>query len=214
MNRDAFVHPLRHLARSAQVVQERLSRRLRLPDRDPRFELGDDGKELDAHLPRRCRLDRRHGHRHPELCIRIRELKLGRHDADDRIVRAVELDVSADERRLGAKNALPQVVAQQDDAIPAGYLLVLGEIAAVKRFDAEHRKKGRGDVLTFDAPRLGAPGQVEADIAKGSHPFKNVVFVTPRAIVIQRERRHLLGIRAHARPGLPNPHEGLRVFIR
>ena len=121
------------------------------------------------------------------------------------------MDVSADERRLGAEHALPQVVAQHDDALPAGYILVLGEIAAENRFDAEHRKKCRGDVLAFDALRLGAPGQVEADVTKRRHPVKDIVRVAPCAIVIQRERRHLLGVSAHARPGLPDPHEGLRV---
>ena len=68
--------------------------------------------------------------------------------------------------------------------------------------------------MALDTPRLGATGQVEADLAICGHAVEHPVVFTPVAEVTHFERSHLRGIRAHPRTGLPHPDQRLRILVR
>src|SRR5215207_6124887 len=105
------------------------------------------------------RLLLREGYRHPQLRLSVRELEVGRHHADDRVRLAVERERPPDDPGVRAEAPLPERVAQQDNLVRAGPVLLGGERAAVSRRDAEQLEEVRVDALPVDALGLARAGQ-------------------------------------------------------
>ena len=106
-----------------------------------------------------------------------REAEAGRHDADDGDAAPADLDLAPEDRRVAAEAALPEVVAEDDDARPVRAVLLLAEAAAERRGDAEDREDVAPDVSRADALRLSrAAGEhrravgEEADVGEGADP--------------------------------------------
>jgi hypothetical protein len=102
------------------------------PDRD---EVGDVGVGLldgytrfevaDAVVAERCKflMDGIKRERQEEVALVIRNAKVPRHDADDRMRLGINLEDTADDRRIASKAALPITVAQHDSPGPARVLV-------------------------------------------------------------------------------------------
>ena len=80
----------------------------------------------------------------------IEGLDLRRHHPDDGIGRAVQTQLPADGRRVGAEDPSPQRLAQQDLPLVPDLALGLGERAAQRGRDGQHAEEGRGDVRHAD----------------------------------------------------------------
>ena len=85
------------------------------------------------------------------------------HHADHLVAAAVQLNRSTDDRGIGAEAALPQRVAQDDDARrPLRFaLLGLGEAAAQKRRHAERVAQARGNACRSQPLGLTRAGEVQ-----------------------------------------------------
>src|SRR5688500_20164318 len=67
-------------------------------------------------------------------------LELERQDANDRVHRPVEADLSTNDGTVGGKAAAPQGITQEDDALVARLILLGREGAADRRRHAQDRE--------------------------------------------------------------------------
>src|SRR5262249_42538448 len=74
--------------------------------------------------------------------------EIGRRYADDRKRMAIHRDALTNNGRIARKTPLPVVVTDDDDRTGAGDIVVLlGDVAAEQRVNAEDRKKAAGNLL-------------------------------------------------------------------
>src|SRR6185369_15629706 len=69
---------------------------------------------------------RSHRQRHPELGCLLRKTKTRRHYTDDCATYSIEADLLTNDRRVAAKVSPPKPVAQNDNHVFAGLLLIFG----------------------------------------------------------------------------------------
>ena len=155
--------------------------------------------------------------RHPELgWLRIlvvgRKQEPSRHDADDLVGPAVDLNGPSDDRRIGAISAAPQRVAEHDDVRPFGEVLGGRENPSDGRTHSEDRKRVRRDAGGCDTLRVTAAGQVDLPLAPGRHfpqssgaapvvhdlPRRNPGFVECRPLAPDHHRASWIGPRQRA----------------
>src|SRR2546426_4179790 len=116
------------LERAADVLHI-LARRV---DPDAGLHAGHDRQRARAALLQRVRFERQ---RDPESRFRKREP--GRDDADDGVTPIVETKRRPDRSDVCAKTALPELLAQERDAVVADSVLIRQEYSAVERRDAQ-----------------------------------------------------------------------------
>ena len=71
--------------------------------------------------------------------------ELRRHDADDGVGKAVDGNRPADDRAVAVVSQLPHLVAEHDDALGAGTVVVGGEVAPERRRRSEEAEERRRD---------------------------------------------------------------------
>ena len=107
----------------------------RVLQRDAGLEPRDDLRVVPGEVRPHPRRERR---RHPDVDVaRGHEVEVPRHDADHFVGLVVQRDLASDDVGRAAEAALPQPVADHDDA-HALVVLVLGEDAPEQRLHAEH----------------------------------------------------------------------------
>ena len=84
------------------------------------------------------------GHGHPEFCPRVGEQEPGGHHADHRVPVAVERERFPHQAGVGPEAALPQTIAHDHGALPAGVVFFRQEITTEGRLDAQERKEVGG----------------------------------------------------------------------
>ena len=92
--------------------------------------------------------------RHPEA-LRLREHELRRHDADDRVGKAVDGNRPAHDGAVAVVSQLPHLVAEHDDALGAGTVIVGGEVASERRRRSKEAEERRRDDGAVEALGLG-----------------------------------------------------------
>src|SRR5277367_3033105 len=110
---------------------------------------------------------------HPDVG-RGSQLEFGREDSDERVTSTVEHQRVADDARVGAKVALPQAVADQNDRGVAALVFFGSEGAAWYRTDSKQRKKARGCDARLEPFWLAFFGQIKSprDVDVRGHPGK------------------------------------------
>src|ERR1700730_3868151 len=88
---------------------ERIQLRLRPRERNSLLQARENQEKMTAAI---AQFRRAQTHRNPELVVRIREIKLGRHHADNREGFAVQQNFLGEDLFSGSEPALPQPVAQ------------------------------------------------------------------------------------------------------
>src|SRR6185369_5459210 len=101
----------------------------------------------------------------PQL-FRSRKLESGRHDANDCITLAVELNRLIDQRWIAAKLALPQTVAQQYDMIGPGHFVFRKKAPPQRGWHVERRDQIGCDPCGGDSLRLATACEVECRILR------------------------------------------------
>ena len=122
-----------------ELPRDRVELVLRLRERHPRREARDHHHRMVLPIAQRGVF----GERHPQIEIRLVELEVLRQDADHGERPAVDQELPADRRRIGAEPPRPDPMREHDDAIAAWLRFLAAERAAERRVDAEHRKEQR-----------------------------------------------------------------------
>jgi hypothetical protein len=132
-----------------------------------------------------------------------------RHDADDFVAGAVDLDGAANDRWVGAEAAFPEAEGQHDDARTgaAGVFAVL-EAAADERARAEDVEHVGGRLTGTDALGLARAGEVRLARAPG----RDTAQAARRAVVPHLGRRHPRLV--PAAPAAPDHHAPVRLAPR
>src|SRR5205085_4197928 len=112
-----------------------------------------------------------------ERGLGVRELETRGHHADDRVRLLVEPDRPAHDRRVRAELALPQPLAQNDDAARPRLVFFRREGAPARGRDAEQREEARRDALRLDAHGLALPSEVQAQALEGGDPGERAVLL-------------------------------------
>jgi hypothetical protein len=97
----------------------------------------------------------------------LREAEAARHHADHGDRPRVEVELLADELRVAAEPALPDLVAEDDDLWIAGLILLVVEPAAERGAHAEQRRQRAGRVGYLDADRPIATGERRRALSPG-----------------------------------------------
>src|SRR6185295_5204000 len=113
----------------------------------------------------------------PELSGLFRKTKTRRHHSDDCAIYSIEADLLPDDRRVAAKVSSPKPVAQNDNHVLAGLLLIFGEGAAKRGVYAEDRKQTGGVPHAHDAHGITGAREVEAASVERSHVFEDLVLL-------------------------------------
>jgi hypothetical protein len=100
---------------------------------------------------------------------------------------------AADDRRIAGVAALPDAVAQQQHARPAGRVLLGPNLPAQNRLDAEHREHVGGDRRAVEPFRLVAVGERQAAAGHGRHLGEHAGALLP---VLQIAIRHIPAVDA------------------
>lgn len=145
--------------------------------------------------------------RHPEPAA-VRELRLHRQHADNRVDHLVEMDRLADDLHVAAEALAPQVVAEQDDGCALRRVVVGGEQASEHRLDTQHGRVFVGHFRALDA--LGAPvvGHVERGALVRRDPVEQPRVGAPAVKVGIGDARL---VEVPARGGLVDVDELMRV---
>jgi hypothetical protein len=110
--------------------------------------LGECGLEvLSRGIPRQCR---------PQIVTAREDVEVRRHDADDRVWLAVELDAATDHVRVGIEPAAPQLVGEYRHARCAGTRVAWFNGAAERRTPAQCLEDVVGHSSAGDFDRLAA----------------------------------------------------------
>src|SRR5688572_14542700 len=80
--------------------------------------------------------------REPDLGVRVVNVEPRRHDAEYGSLAAVEIDLLADDRRITAERALPELVRQEGDRLAVRQVVLLREHAPTMRRDTERLEQG------------------------------------------------------------------------
>jgi hypothetical protein len=119
-----------------QLLTEHRELGLRRLDRNARLEAG--GEREPFVRPSAAELLRGEGQRNPHLGRPPEEVaEARRHDADDRVALAVELKGLAHRGRVAGKEAMPEGVAEHDDAVLPRLILTGNDRAPTRRGDAK-----------------------------------------------------------------------------
>ena len=86
---------------------------------------------------------------YPYISFRIRKLKSGRQDANDRVHFGVKPDCAADQLFLRAKAPSPQRIAHHRHLGPAAHILGVCKAAPHLRLDAQKAEEVRGNAGTL-----------------------------------------------------------------
>ena len=135
------------------------------------------------------------GRRRPELDVGIHEVERLRHDADDRVVHAVNSQLLTDRRVLAAEKLLPEPVTQDDLTIPADFAFVLVEGTPSQWRRPEHPEERRPDGHAGDALRIGFSTDGLTVQAKQGKLFEYVRLAEP-IVVVGHSGRGALDARA------------------
>src|SRR5262249_13800988 len=98
----------------------------------------------------------------------VRKHESGRHDADDGVSEAIEIDGAADGRGITAEVIHPQTIAQDGFQLVAGFFFLFGESAAEKRRNAERREKSSRGTDTVKTEGIAGASEVEGVRLKGA----------------------------------------------
>src|SRR5882762_8003598 len=82
----------------------------------------------------------------PKLRGEAKQVEIGGHHADHRVVFAVEPDGATDQRSIGTKAALPKLVAEDNDMVAARLVFAVGEVATKLRGNIEN-----GEIIGSDS---------------------------------------------------------------
>ena len=97
-----------------------------------------------------------------------------RHHAGDPVRRAVHAELAADRRLAGAEAPRPQAMAEHDDVVVAGAVLVGGERPSQDRPDAHHVEVVGGDARADDPLRRRLVGEVVVGVVERGEPVLEV----------------------------------------
>src|ERR1044072_6990897 len=98
----------------------------------------------------------------PRFGISIREMKICRHDADNRQRTTIELNRPVDYVWISPKPSLPKRIAEYHARVVACFILVRQEIPTELRLHAERGKQIRRDGGATQSLRLIDTGEIEA----------------------------------------------------
>lgn len=159
-----------------------------------------------------------HRERHPQLEVRLQEVEVARQHPDDGEGPPVHKQRLSDDGRVPTVASPPQPVAQDDDPVPAGYLLLREKGAAMGRLHTEHREERRRDPHTPDllgnrVAALGTGDRVEP-VAPGHQVVERTALLAPVEEVAGRCRDIVLHHPALGGVHVPDAHEALDVLER
>ena len=120
-------------------------------------------RECSSYSASRSRGER---HRYPQLLRARHAIECRRHDADHGVVTAVHADAHADHVRRGGELPPPQPVAEHDDVIAVGAILVGGVRATERGRDAEDREEVVRRARAEHPLGRVAGGEVEARVVE------------------------------------------------
>ena len=149
--------------------------------------------------------------RPPELGRAIGKVELLRHHADDRDRRAVQRDRSPDDAGFAAEPLLPHAVADDDDGVLAGLILLGRERAAKRGRHAQQLERVPRDLRALQPLGAVRPDERRARALIRREALEHRVLLAP---VEKRRRRHReLPVLRH---DLVHAHElaGLRIRQR
>src|ERR1700678_2127430 len=118
-----------------------------------------------------------HGHPHIAMVQPARvkgKLEAARHDADDGVGTAIEIDGFSNDLRIGLKALAPQGITDQGNGRRV-FVLALGEAAAQHRLYAEQGKQRSGDALGFCLKRFACAADFESSLKKAGNLRKGMV---------------------------------------
>src|SRR5260370_28052703 len=140
-------------------------------------------------------------------------IKAVRHDADHLAGSAVNGDIFADYLGVGAKDTLPQPIAEDDNAIVALFLFIGRKRAAEVRVYAEEGEKTRRNGCTVEAPRISADNEVVRSRADQGEIGKAAVLLSDVTKLRRREPVLIVG-QPNTREMRPDLHHAAGVRIR
>ncbi len=183
-----------------------LELRAALVDRHARAEPRDRPQEQVGPIFVIARLE---GEERPELRVAIREVKARRHHADDDVRGLVERDGASEDVGVGAEDALPERLAQNEWPRAAG---VGGqERPAEHGVHAERLEEVRGREDALEPLRLTRPGEVHRRAREGGHARERR---SPLLPVPEIARRDLDPRVAALRLVLPDAHQAIGLGKR
>jgi hypothetical protein len=97
-----------------------------------------------------------------------RQDELGRHDADDLVRHAVDLNRPPDHPRVAGVPPLPEAVPENHEVRAVRHVLFGREQPSTDRRHTEHRKQVRGHRRRGEALRLSVSGEIDLTLAPGS----------------------------------------------
>jgi hypothetical protein len=171
------------------VISERGLRHL-----DSRFEARHN-EAARMHFPRPEQKDIPLPHERVDVIFAL-ILEVGGDDADDDVLVAVQSQFPPDGIRIGPEAPLPQAVADHRHVCGSG-AVVLIEVAAQRRADAERAEELGGHYAAAQMLGLAAAGKVVVFPADGSHRRKAAIPVAP-VLEVQVGDRHRGEIRVRS----------------
>jgi hypothetical protein len=108
--------------------------------------------------------------------------KTHRHDAHHGVTLVVQQDRSADDRRIAAKLVLPEIVANNSDAGPAGMSFLRGKTAANCERNSQDSEEVCRNPHPRDVLRLTSGCQVEtgSEDVEGGHGLEDPAMLLPK----------------------------------
>src|SRR5437763_10751479 len=155
--------------------------------------------------------------RHPQVASRRgprRHRKARRHDADDRVRLAIELQRSADDVGGRAKTALPESVAQDHDMAAIGSVRFAQEYTAERRPCAHDLEEIGADGACDDRLRIAAAGKRELPEPIDRHPLEESCVALPVVEIRWRDGKSLQSRERALRWNVKQPHEPVRFVER
>ena len=136
------------------------------------------------------------------------------HYTNNGVVFAIQPDGVANERSIGSEAALPDLVAENDDMIPAGLVFAGFEGATELRRDTQHAEIVGRDGCGAERLRLALRGETDGAIfIRGGHVCENVVCVAPGEIIGDGDRI-CVGVESRRRVDGTNHRKALGVATR
>jgi hypothetical protein len=101
-----------------------------------------------------------------------RQTEAGREDPNDRLGCSVDGDPSADDRRLAAIPAVPELVRQYHGGGSVRQILLGGEAAAEDRANADDVQQVASDQPRPESLRLGVAAEIHGRVVEGGEPVE------------------------------------------
>ena len=157
-----------------------------------------------------------HRERHPQVEVRLQEVEVARQHPDNGERPPVHQERLSDDGRVATVASPPQPVAQDDDPVPAGYLLLRKKGAAMRRLHTEHREERRRDpdapdLLGNRVAALGTGDRIEP-VAPGHQVVERPALLPPVEEVAGGCRDIVLHHPALGRVHVPDAHEALDML--